>query len=223
MSVIGATDWYSKVDDPEKDLVAGQYPIHFLREVHQLMGANFFNSLCEICCTSDIIRRTTDGPTELVVAGTMLPFDPLHHDSKSITSYQRGRLAHPSTESWHMADNGKVIMHEVGIVASTDDELDEGTNQDLMAMVNLPTSEAWQCTAETVNLHKKIRELFPSKMKHAVCIHQGDHQIRGVILMAVLSDEEDATTYSKIGDFFIEDVESVPEIQTWDITEWEIL
>ncbi len=45
MSVIGATDWYKEVTDPEQHLVVNQYAVEFLREVRSLTGGLLFYNL----------------------------------------------------------------------------------------------------------------------------------------------------------------------------------
>ena len=227
MSVVGATSWYQSTKDLEVDLVMDQYPIEFLREVHHLTGGSFFRSWSQLSCYPDILKSRDNDMVELVVAGTMLPFDSVRHDSKYVTSYQRGNMNdHSSVATWSIANDGKVLMLEVGIVASTEAELDEGTNQELLADVVLPIQGGAECFAEEdMNLHTLMRERFPSFMKHAICIQEGEQGLcEGVILMEVKVKENDDAPmrYAKIGDFFVKLPGQLIDIQTWDIEEWEV-
>lgn len=59
MSVMDATDWYVKTADHsllEENLVLGKYPIEFLREIRQNLGAEFFASMYAECCFWDVFQ-----------------------------------------------------------------------------------------------------------------------------------------------------------------------
>jgi hypothetical protein len=163
----------------------------------------------------------------------MLPFDPRRPDSKSVVSFDRGGLYdHPSTVTWHTVVDGRVIVPEVCIVGSTDAELDNGTDQALLADIALPGLDR-RCTLEkSVDLHEKLRTLAPSFMRHAICLRQADDGFcEGVILMAALPNDqypegEGPTTYVKIDDFFVmqyrEEALDVQTREVGEVGEWEI-
>jgi len=226
MSVIGATDWYLSTDEQnrEENLVLGKYPIQFLREVQQILGADFFASNYELCCFWDIFQLQEDGDLGAVVAGTLLPFDPLRARSKFVLAADSPeRFDHPTTEKWKLADDGRVLMPEVGVVASTEDDLDKETDQMLVATVIGPISEDEPVKVDLpkkVNLHEWMRSIFPDLPKHAICLRQdAKGWSQGVILMQVYENEEPPKTFAKLGDFYT--TENVVEPQVWEVN-WDI-
>lgn len=224
MSVVGATDWYEQVNDAEENLILGQYPVAFLREVQCLLGARFFRSLCEICPWREVYKRSP-GELRFSLLGSLFPFDYLHRDDKSVLHMEEDGLSdHPSTASWRIDDDGTLIMPDVGIVASTDSDLGKGTDQELMADMSMPTSDSPRCIMEFVNLHDRMRERFPSFVKHAICLRQGEEYCEGVILISLLPDEDGPMWYTKLCDFIIRrNAAAVEAIETWDVSGWQIL
>ena len=209
MSIIGATDWYMATDriSQEKNLVFSKYPIQFLREVRQNLGADFFASNYGVCCYWDIFQRNDDGELDAVIAGTLLPFDPLRGQSKFVLGADSpDRFDHPTTEKWDLGDDGRVLVPEAGIVASTISELDIGTNQTLIATVIGPVSEDQPEKTDLpkeVNLHDWMRAIFADVPKVAVCLRQDVHGwSQGAILMAVFEDEVPLKTFAKLADFY---------------------
>jgi len=206
----------------------GKYPIQFLREVKQILGADFFSSNYVFCCCYwDIFQLKEDGNLVAVAAGTLLPFDPLRTESKSVLAVDSPeRFDHPSTETWQLADDGTVIMPEVAVTASTEDDLGVGADRNLLATIIGPSShdEPQEIgLPKEANLYEWMRDLFPDNPKHAICLRQdAKGWSQGVILMQVYEEEEPPKTFAKLGDYYTAPCEKVLEPQTWEVN-WEVL
>lgn len=110
-------------------------------------------------------------------------------------------------------------MTEVAIVASTDDEFDEGTDTDLIADIRLPTQDSMQIVNSEGNLREALRSLYPTFMKHAICLRErAEGGCEGIILMEIHD-----VIYIKLGSFSTSSSDSTSELQTWEIGRWEVI
>ena len=223
MSVVGATRWYTETDDTNEDLVLGHYPIQFLRELHKNLGAIFFSTLTMRSGFGDAIWRAQHGEdgTVLFNGGTMLPFDPWLFDARMVLDVGGSFDAtdHPTTSTWEIGDRGEVYMTEVAIVASTDDEFDEDTDPDLIADIRLPTQDSMQIVNSEGILREALRSLYPTFMKHAICLRErAEGGCEGIILMEIHD-----VIYIKLGSFSTSSSDSTSELQTWEIGRWEVI
>jgi hypothetical protein len=226
MSVVGATRWYTEAEDTNRDLVLGHYPIQFLRELHERLGAMFFSANTMRSGLADILHRAVhnDSGVRVFNAGSMLPFDPWHCDARMVLDVGSSldTTDHPSTKSWEIGDGGEVYMTEVAIVASTDEEFDEDTDPDIIATIGLPTKDSFQTTVFRGNLREALRTVYPTLMKHAVCLREdpiGGYE--GIILVEIHE-----VIYAKLGDFSSYPSKSSAEkheLQTWEIGRWEVI
>jgi hypothetical protein len=161
------------------------------------------------------------------VAGTILPFDPIRTQSK-IIGRGPGVKDHPTTATWQLANDGRVLMPNVAILASTDPSLDKDTDYNLAALVFAPSDENPQRMGEpkTVNLHKYLTAPFPGQdlvPKHAIPIlYRDDGWAQGIILMEVFNNEQPVKTFAKLGDFFTMPRDTIAEPREWEVN-WEIL
>lgn len=223
MSVVGATRWYQDVEDANKNLVLGHYPVAFLRELHGYLGATFFRTVAMQSSFWDVMQKAEhkeDGKWIPHNAGGMLPFDIYHPDSKLVSHIGiLGATDHPTTATWEIGDHGEVYMTDVAIVASTDDEFGEDTDHDLVAHIHLPTGGSSNIVVTTGNLHEALRAFAPSFMKHAICLREReDGWCEGVILLHIHD-----VLYAKIGDFTVPSSGSSVEYQEWGIGQWEVI
>lgn len=230
MSAIGAINWYTGHEDSENALLLGKYPVEFLREVRQLLGAEFFASNYRVCCFWDVFKPGASGELDLAVAGTLLPFDSLRGLSKFVLDGDsHDRFDHPATNSWQIEDDGRVIVPQAGIVISTGnhglDKTIARADERLVATVIGPISEAEPQKVnipEEVDLHVWMSTIFSDIPKHAVCLRQDARGwSQGVTLMALLEDEMPLEKFAKLGDFYTAQGEKILEAPTVAV-DWEI-
>lgn len=120
MSALGITDWYKPLETNHKDLVLNCYPLNFVKEAAEKIGASFYLSVStnpELPTHHDVGSRSLNG--------SMMPF--------STTSGWFSRIVgmplqfayaphdHPAIKSWSINRNGSVIIKRAGIVASSKD------------------------------------------------------------------------------------------------------
>lgn len=228
MSVFGATDWFLNIDPDkrEENLVLEKYPLQFLEEVRGTHGAMFFASNYGFCCFWDIFRQNENGSLDARPVGTLLPFDPVRNESKFTISLDARELVdHPSVATWRLAEDGRVLLPEVGVVASTDESFDTETNQSLLATVMGPsTGEPLMIvTRQGISLQEWMTGFIPELQKHAICLIQGrTGWSRGIILMEVYEGEEPLKTFAKIADYYTNHSENPVDVKTFEV-DWEVL
>jgi len=229
MSVIGAVNWHrrlvatSKLPDAES-LVLDTYPLPFLKEVRDVLGASFFSSNYTYCSFWDVFERGDEGDLVAKVTGTLFPFTPLGLGDPRLVfaSESSSWQDHPSVKSWKIMGDGRVKMPRAGILASWDDPVD---SEEIIATVMGPglDPEADQKTLETlgqVNLRQWLRSLFPTVRKHAVSLWQGPNGwSQGFILQDVIGNGK---IYAKIGDYYTPAQEGRPMPPTRTVN-WEVL
>jgi hypothetical protein len=151
MHVLGATKWYGTGDpaSTEQNMVLGQYPASFLREVASLEGAAFFTVIdveetgfWSIFGPRESSPLSPGATTErasvnmLRIAGTLLPF--YSGDAALAVGTPRKILAqrlpgikerdHPWTQSWLIGNDGRILIDQVGILACVEPESDNHDN-----------------------------------------------------------------------------------------------
>ena len=127
MSVIGATGWYveglqsESLEELEKNLVLGLYPLRFLQETAELVGARFYNFI--------VVRDRVghDLTTDTLVSGSLLPFS-THSNQESVSEeifLPRSQLDegdHPSVKLWAVEADGSVSIPKAAILTPTSDQ-----------------------------------------------------------------------------------------------------
>lgn len=114
MSAIGCTVWYEKKDEVIKQgLVLGAYPLPFVQEVVQKVGAAFFLTISSV---------RVDWWEQKSPIGTMLPFAPPNstrvrndYNLQPIPSFSRD---HPSLSTWEIQIDGAVKISKAAVLAS---------------------------------------------------------------------------------------------------------
>lgn len=154
-------------------------------------------------------------PGGAFVVGTMLPFNRLRNSSRNFLYNMpyspSGDANPPSNNTWELGDDGRVMMTEVWLVASSNWEFypTELTQDQRAWKISGPdTDEPRRLVArERVCLHEYLqRQLVPSltgQARHAVLtINTPDINFAaGIILMQVYDDEEPVRTFTKVADF----------------------
>ena len=185
MSVIGATSWFKNTEtSPDLNLVLGRYPLVFVEEVKEKLGAVFFAS-------SD---QFFDEVNEI---GTLLPFSNKSIGGRRIATGVLDNKDHPSTSTWKIRKDGSVLLPSAGIVASwprRNGKLDE------LARVVVPTNTpgAPANLLEEVELHQYLGSFRPENEKHAIVLLRSEYgRVFGVLLEA-----QPQSGYKKFGVFF---------------------
>lgn len=112
MSVVGCTTWFH--DDIHNDpgnrrLILGRYPLAFVEEMRQKLGAAFFAT----------VDHSTGAFTD---HATLLPFSTERNDGamnmRGLLPFNSVAEDHPSVVSWVIHISGAVLLEQVGILAS---------------------------------------------------------------------------------------------------------
>ena len=122
MSALGITDWY-KPNDSSHDLVLDCYPLPFVREAATKLGARFYGA-------GEGVRKFSykRGTLHSGLDCSMMPFarrsgccgDLLRIPMK----YGHLHEDHPAVQTWVIQQDGSVSIEQAGILASTEDGLD---------------------------------------------------------------------------------------------------
>ncbi|KAF6222585.1 hypothetical protein HO133_000631 [Letharia lupina] len=122
MSVIRATGWFIEAPrtgtlrELEKDLVLGLYPILFLRETAEMLGARFYTSI--------VIRTDIDEDFSRIldIRGSLLPFNTHSQDNGQtfeeicLPRWQFSEGDHPSVKLWSIEADGSVSIPEAAVL-----------------------------------------------------------------------------------------------------------
>ncbi|KAG8526664.1 uncharacterized protein KY384_008093 [Bacidia gigantensis] len=228
MSVLGATSWFKQTSRSEREsnLVFAQYPIDFLREIRNVLGTNFFTSYYGNCCFWDIFKLNETGEVDVIVAGTLLPFDNLRDGSKVITQMSAANVIdHPSTFTWQLDDEGIVVMPEAAVVASTEEDDGSSSGNSIVATITGPSAEdqTQMDIAPQTDMKQWMQSCFSGVPKFALCLQYNlKGWSRGVILMRVFDDEDPPKTLAKIGDYYTEATGDYVEPLSRKV-DWEVL
>lgn len=213
MSVIGATNWFVKaiesgrLDDLERSLILGLYPASFLKEIVDMLGSHFYDSV--------LVRNDVgvDFSTESPVRGSLLPFRPssnIEQVSEEII-LPRSRLAgddHPSVRLWTIELDGSVRIPEAAV-------LQPRTGGEVKPLVAFTTiaypaefgpygshEPGWRHgqRKRSIELREWERDWLSYSRNHAVALKSatllGRHYVQGVLLKETLSG-----TLVKVGVF----------------------
>ena len=126
MSVIDVRDWYSEsaiLDLKDEDLVLGQYPIAFVQEMREKIGARFFGTRLPQYDYHMIPTAPSSKPRETMYKdprGSLLPFSMFapRHDIQTFQQESIQAFAgsdwddHPSVSTWVIRTDGSVYVPE---------------------------------------------------------------------------------------------------------------
>lgn len=206
MSAIGATKWYNdhlekyKKPPPQDDLVLGHYPLTFLQEVANLLGARFFTCVSSDLGNLETVVDFSDGQWIVKDSergiGSLLPFTsdrgvmmPQAHDSTVIRD-------HESTQHWRILRDGSVEVRKAAIISSSG----RSYTSELSASVRVPQMFS-PGPEEQVDLHEWIRtfRVGPQSHNFAVSVFQPTKKFQsGIILKQVGKNNR----LVKMGNFF---------------------
>ena len=175
MSALGVTDWYKPGEDNDKDLVLDCFPLRFIKEAAEKLGASFYLST----------SQDTDFPAHSTVSshsisGSMMPFSATSGWFSTITGMQLldayAPHDHPATKSWTIDRIGSVIIKRAGILALSKDTTRSSQHEMLIQFMNRDHSD------KTTSFGDWSKEFENGVETYAVSltIDEGNH--RGVIL-----------------------------------------
>ncbi|KUI59638.1 hypothetical protein VP1G_06882 [Cytospora mali] len=264
MSVVGASLWYRQESECENQkIVLGRYPVQFLRETREREGASFFASQYgNYCCFWDVFMLDSHedhvcfprwpfkcqdcqqalhpvfGELPTRIAGTMLPFDPLRYNSKINYLVPRG-IGHSTVDTWRIADDGRVIMPQVAVIASTNPAFNPASS------ARRPITARWyvwgpeflevsvasapsgnMCGTRNTNLEQYLSQALstePARETHVVLILAGQTVVQGVILVQLNPSEKPVRTFAKVGDAKLESGNFGITMNPGNAVDWEIL
>lgn len=111
MSVLGMKEWIKSAGQVGEDqqLVLGQFPLAFVREVRAKLQSNFFTSIL------------TDPPVSHPEhpRGTMLPFRANIEEQKTVHLTSMEFTDHPSVSTWEIQSDGTANLREAEILFSS--------------------------------------------------------------------------------------------------------
>ena len=125
MSALGITDWYKPNDGSrgKADLVLNCYPLPFVREAATKLGAGFYGAGGEVKNFSD-----KNDALNSSTKGSMMPFvaeSGWFGDMMGVpVKYGHLQEDHPAVQTWVIREDGSVSIKQAGILASTEDGLD---------------------------------------------------------------------------------------------------
>ncbi|KAL9104752.1 MAG: hypothetical protein Q9163_000364 [Psora crenata] len=125
MSALGITDWYKPNDGShgKADLVLNCYPLPFVREAATKLGARFYGAGGHVEKPSDKTDALNSG-----TKGSMMPFTAKSGWFGGIAGvpvkYGYLQEDHLAVKTWIIGQDGSVRIKQAGILASTEDGLD---------------------------------------------------------------------------------------------------
>ncbi|KAH6973135.1 hypothetical protein BKA56DRAFT_620497 [Ilyonectria sp. MPI-CAGE-AT-0026] len=207
MSAIGATAWWrdhvQRVGEPppETELVLGRFPLMFINEIRQQLGASFFGSVSLSPEYPDIGVSDSGSSSRrfgYTVIGSMMPFSSNAARRRGSHVWGQEHHDHPSVGTWRICPDGCVEMDEVGIVAarvsnnSLHVPLARGLIASIMALGNANQEEV---VVGNFDLQEWIDGFRPGGEDiYAVCLCYGGPRSLdwGVILQRVPSRKEES-------------------------------
>lgn len=218
MSVVGCTTWfYNNIhDDPgNRELVLGRYPLAFVEEMRQKLGAAFFAT----------VDHSTGAFTD---HATLLPFSTERTDGamnmRGLLPFNSVTEDHPSVASWVIHISGAVLLEQVGILASYPRR--EGSKDVFVNITGEAALDSLPAHPEgLVELHAYLASFTGEsrdRKKFAVHLMLSDSLALGLILMeepSLSTDEENVfhgaryDLFGKVSNFyyFLADETSFPE------------
>ena len=188
MSVLDTKAWRSLPEPGE--LVLGQYPLEFVREVAQSIGAAFFNSL-----SSRPIDYNTLFSKGLLPQGSLMPFEgrgSQNNESKLLQDKEFGdEQENPSIKKWIIQQDGSVDMPEAPILTSTHDN----GGFEMIGSIWLTYLESDDCSDPRFNIgwpegrrlrscdiHQWCKTYYPETANYVVELSRVFRASRGVLL-----------------------------------------
>lgn len=125
MSALGITDWYKPGEGNGKDLVLNCYPLKFVKEAAEKLGASFYLS---VSANSEL--PTHHNNFSRSNGGSMMPFSATSGWFSHIVGMPLQQAYapddHRAIKSWSINGDGSVVIKRAGIVASSKDPKSPG-------------------------------------------------------------------------------------------------
>lgn len=210
MAPLGITDWHAEYRhlvamggaDPNPSdhgtFVFEQYPLEFVREAHEKIGALLFNSDIQFSYT---LSQSQEYIVAVGLPGTMLPFrSQASKSSSSSSGGDAGVEDHPTVAQWLINGDGSVRMSRASILATWPPRAGQRPMIDSIVIATQSDGEGISYTGDLVEWLGSFR---PHAEKFAVRLYKYYvDKFYGLILERVYNGRE-ATNLVKIGTFTI--------------------
>ncbi|KAH6669184.1 hypothetical protein F5X68DRAFT_52018 [Plectosphaerella plurivora] len=226
MSALGVTEWYirslgteNQKDIEPPELVFDMYPLGFLAETAQKLGAFFWDT------GSDLPREGPGNDIESMRQASMLPVSQRPGFlGRVLTTPSQGFIYYdddPSVATWQINGNGSVSIGSAAVLVRTGSEAPEGT---IRGTISCSDSDFDQVFAEDYgrvdDLHAALEDLVVATDRPilGVTLYKAGRDVYG-ILLEELARREGKTYLIKIGSFRVFDGE-LPEAEE---VNWEVI
>ncbi|RDW72873.1 hypothetical protein BP6252_06780 [Coleophoma cylindrospora] len=240
MSVLDCTTWYreriettvnqgSTPSGSTDILLEGKYPLDFVKEVRQKLGALFFTAntvtrFANIMYQVDSQNRISDTR----IRATMMPFTSFAR-SQRLSAVDNAATTddHPAVRTWKVREDGSVKMHLAGVVASW--PATERTKIKAMIKATPAGFSERQSIIGEYDLVDWLGSFRPNAEKHAICLLRNSETICYGILLERIYLEPAKTTFLNVGNFWFDykptpgDDNSVYPFSESREVDWEII
>ncbi|KAL4904138.1 hypothetical protein BDW74DRAFT_168572 [Aspergillus multicolor] len=209
MPAVGATQWFHgctiqqfQTRKEASKLVLGRYPLAFVEEVRKLCGASFFTCSCVIATMVYHENQKREQMPNYPLKGTMLPFMPipgmLIGGLIEPPIFDSSLTDHSSIKDWRIQQDGSVLIHSVGLVASNVSEL----HVPCQLKCNITSNDPEDPTRRSARVTQNVTlgnwiQRFAGEA-HAVCTMFAPNKLAGIILHR----SQFANSFIKAGTFF---------------------
>lgn len=198
MSVLGTTDWYENrlsqhgASQQDEELVLMKYPLSFVKEVKEKVGALFFNAHPREPILK-LMKKQELGSTE--AWGTLLPFHEAVEGRPKYSSILDLLYTDedPTVKCWTVESNGSITITKAAILASSNND-----SKDFCAAIYGP--DVPQPFQENRSFREFCEAVEPDLPKYAIQIAKGPQgNILGIILMQIHPEEDNFVKISGFG------------------------
>lgn len=244
MSVIGATDWFTKqltekgTVSPNENLVLGFYPATFLNEVAHKIGPSFYLAMhTDLSYLAEIIQLKKGHWQSLgafKTVGSALPFTNTACNMVPPQKYEFGTYDHPSVDGWTILDDGKIEVRQAGYLTFGNEENVEKDNEDIV--ISPKVDDEGDALDQVEIAYQEDQDLEAwlntyadpkSSPNYAVCLNQQIYLSRDIpgpqvgLLLKQVGQRDGTSLMVKVGSYFTR------ASRAWDVStkavDWLIL
>jgi hypothetical protein len=209
MSVIGSTTWYTarieaassqgSVNSGFSDvLLEGKYPLDFVEESRQKLGALFFSAVNITRFSKKMYHVDSQNRiSDTRIRATMMPFSSFSKSQRlSIVDHHLATVDHPAVQSWEVRGDGSVKIRRAGVLASW-----PSRNPSNIKVIIKATPAGFSFSGEH-KLDDWLQSFRPNAEKHAICLLRNFEPMCYGILIERIYLEPERKTFLKVGDFW---------------------
>ncbi|RDW87892.1 hypothetical protein BP5796_03586 [Coleophoma crateriformis] len=240
MSVLDCTTWYTERIEPTANqeltpsgptdiLLEDKYPLDFVKEVRQKLGALFFTANTVTRFSKKMYQIDSQNRiSDTSVRATMMPFTSFAR-SQRLSAVDSVAIVddHPAVRTWEVREDGSVKIHLAGVLASWPGT--EPTKIKAMIKATPAGFSERQSIIREYDLADWLRSFRPNAEKHAICLLRNSGTICYGILLERIYLESGKTTFLNVGNFWFDykptlgDDNSVYPFPDSREVDWEII